>query len=231
MFQGIFQWIKVGCSKCHLKEKSPAVTERWVLKPRKRAATVTPAWLYSKAYSMQSFLFFFPGNSADSLDHHAVDISNWFLILKQALWNMHWGRANFSTQFVSLHWAWFLAPFFLESSVFIIVIMQHSTHIYFPIPQTKKLCKLKSYVSPTFVGSYAVLCLVTQSCLTLCDPMDCSLPGSSVHGILQIRILEWVAFSFSRGSSQPRDQTQVSCIAGRLFTIWATREAQEYWSG
>ena len=59
--------------------------------------------------------------------------------------------------------------------------------------------------------------LFAQSCPTLCDPMDCSLPGSSVHGILQARILEWVAISFSRGSSQPRDQTRVSCIAGRFF--------------
>ena len=66
---------------------------------------------------------------------------------------------------------------------------------------------------------------VAQSCLTLCDPMDCSLPGSSIHGIFQTRVLEWVAISFSRGSSQPRDRTVVSCIAGRLFTIWATREA------
>ena len=51
------------------------------------------------------------------------------------------------------------------------------------------------------------------------------------HGILQARILEWVAFPFSRESSQPRDQAQVSCIVGRFFTNWATREAQEYWSG
>ena len=137
------------------------------------------------------------------------------------------------------------------------------------------------------------VCLVAQSCLTLCNPMDCSPPGSSVHGdfpnentgvgylqlvgssskqssqprdqtrvsylagrffstesescsimsdswdpthytvhgILQARILEWVAFSFSRVSSQPWDQTHVSHIAGRFFTSWATREAQEYWSG
>ena len=60
----------------------------------------------------------------------------------------------------------------------------------------------------------------SQSCSTLCDPMDCK-----VHGILQARILELVAFPFSRGSSQPRDQTQVSCIAGGFFTSWATREA------
>jgi len=63
---------------------------------------------------------------------------------------------------------------------------------------------------------------VSQSCLTLCNPMDCNLPGSSVHGILQARVLEWVAISFSRRSSQPRDQTQVAHVAGRCFTIWAT---------
>ena len=66
---------------------------------------------------------------------------------------------------------------------------------------------------------------VTQSCPTLCNSMDCSLPGFSVHGIFQARVLEWVAFSFSRGSSQCRDQTQVSCIAGRRFTFWVAREA------
>ena len=67
--------------------------------------------------------------------------------------------------------------------------------------------------------------LILQLCPTLCDPLDCSPLGSSVHGILQARILEWVAISFSRGSSQPRDQTLVSWIAGRFFTIWTTREA------
>ena len=60
---------------------------------------------------------------------------------------------------------------------------------------------------------------VIQSCPTLCDPMNCSLSGSSVHGIFQARILEWVAISFSRGSSRPRDQTRVPCIVGRRFTI------------
>ena len=67
---------------------------------------------------------------------------------------------------------------------------------------------------------------VTQSCPTLCDPMHCSLPGSSVHGIFQASILGWFAISFSRGSSRPRDWTLVSHIEGRCFTIWATREAQ-----
>ena len=60
---------------------------------------------------------------------------------------------------------------------------------------------------------------VAQSCLTLCDPMDCSLPGSFIHEILQARILECIAISLSRGSSQPRDLTQVSCVAGRFFTV------------
>ena len=67
---------------------------------------------------------------------------------------------------------------------------------------------------------------VAQLCLIFCNPMD-----YTVHEILQARILEWVAFPFSRGSSQPRDQTQVSRIAGGFFTSWATRETQEYWGG
>ena len=66
--------------------------------------------------------------------------------------------------------------------------------------------------------------LVAQPCPTLCNPKDCSLPGSSVHGILQARILEWIALPFFRGSSQPRDWTWVSWILGRFFTIWAIRE-------
>ena len=67
---------------------------------------------------------------------------------------------------------------------------------------------------------------VAESCPTLCNPMDCvySLPGSSIHGIFQARVLECIAISFSRESSQPRDWTRVSCIVGRHFTIWATRD-------
>ena len=73
----------------------------------------------------------------------------------------------------------------------------HKRHIY----QNDKLLKILGEVK------------VAQSCKTLCDLM-----AYTVHGILQARILEWVAFPFSKGSSQPRDQTQVSCIAGRFFT-------------
>ena len=65
--------------------------------------------------------------------------------------------------------------------------------------------------------SFICMCACAQSCLTLCDPMDCSLPGSSVFGILQARILQWVALLSSRGSSQPRDRTWVSCIGRRIL--------------
>ena len=71
----------------------------------------------------------------------------------------------------------------------------------------------------THTHTCAVLCLVAQLCPTLCDPMDCNLSGSSVHGIFQARILEWVAMPSSRGSSQFRNQTGVSSFAGGFFTI------------
>ena len=65
-------------------------------------------------------------------------------------------------------------------------------------------------------------CLAAKSCSTLGDPTDCSPPGSSIHGLFQARILEWVAISFSRGYSWPRDWTRVSCTAGRFLTNWVT---------
>ena len=73
---------------------------------------------------------------------------------------------------------------------------------------------------------------VAQLCPTVCDPINCSVPGSSVHGIFQATVLERIAISFSRESSQPRAQTQVSCIVDRRFTVWATREVLEsIWAG
>ena len=79
-------------------------------------------------------------------------------------------------------------------------------------------------LSPCLFNFYAeyVCMLVAQSCLTLCDPMNCSPPGFSVHGIHQAIILEWIAIPFSRGTSQPRNRTLVSCVAGRFFTVGAT---------
>ena len=74
---------------------------------------------------------------------------------------------------------------------------------------------------PAFLKKWVT---VTQACWTLHNPMDCSSLGTSVHGILQARMLKWVAVPFSRGFSQPRYQTWVSWTAGRFLTIWATRE-------
>ena len=107
----------------------------------------------------------------------------------------------------------------------------------FPLPrslyffQPQLLGPEKLSVSPTRSISDLDLslcgCWITQSCPAQCDPMDHSPPGSSVHRILQARILEWVAIPFSRGSSWPRDRTQVSCITGRFFIVWATWEAMK----
>ena len=85
--------------------------------------------------------------------------------------------------------------------------------------------KSKNTSGSTF---YTVLWLVTQSYPTLFDPIDC-VPLSME--ILQARILEWLAISYSRGCSQPRNQTHISCIAVGFLTVWATRETQVYWSG
>ena len=86
---------------------------------------------------------------------------------------------------------------------------QLSTHVY---------CLMKSEALK-WDSELLQFSSVTQSCLTLCDPMDCSLPGSSVHGIFQAIVLEWIAISFSRGSPQPKDQTWVSRIVDRCFTV------------
>ena len=84
--------------------------------------------------------------------------------------------------------------------------------------------------SPSSLDERGWWVLVAQSCPTLCySVVDCSPPDSSVHGILLARILEWVAISFSRASSQPKDWTQVSHISGKSFTVWATREAIRGW--
>ena len=77
-------------------------------------------------------------------------------------------------------------------------------------------------ISQIYQKSWKVKAFVSQSCLTICNPIDCSPPGSSVHGILQARILQWFVMPFSRGSSWSRDQIWISYIPDRFFTIWAT---------
>ena len=96
----------------------------------------------------------------------------------------------------------------------LLTLWSHSHIVFFFLHSGRVITSLKMKVK------------VSQSCPTLCNPMD-----YTVHGILQARILKWVACSSFRGSPQLRDQIQVSCIAGGFFTSWATREAQEHWSG
>ena len=103
-------------------------------------------------------------------------------------------------------------------------LSKHSEFDYWYIPFMKLLS-----CAVDISGLGCAILKSLQSCLTLCDPMDCSPPGSSVHGILQARILEWVAMPSSSRSSQPRDRTCISCIsciAGRFFTHWVSWEAE-----
>ena len=97
-------------------------------------------------------------------------------------------------------------------------LLQTHVHWVGDAIQPSCLFLLSTTILPTPRIIFHVIVKVTQPCPTLWDPMDCI-----VHGILQARILEWAAFPFSRGSSQPRDRTQVSHIAGGFFTSWATR--------
>ena len=126
---------------------------------------------------------------------------------------------------------------FLELSCFMMIQWMFTTWSLVPLPFVNSVLTsevLDSCTVEAWLGEFwALLCYhvkeseseVAQSCPTLCDPMDCSLPCSSVHGIFQARVLEWVTISLSRGSSRPRDRTWVSRVVGRCFTISATREA------
>ena len=110
-------------------------------------------------------------------------------------------------------------------------IKSDNRHITVKLGDILALSCFEMHISPHYfhilhiIHKWKVKVLVTQSHPALSDPMDYSPPGSSVHGIFQAWILEWVPVSFSRGPSWPRDRTWVSCIAGSFFTVWATREA------
>ena len=103
--------------------------------------------------------------------------------------------------------------------------------LFFSVPKYHS-CQLPQWylrLSSVFKCQNKVKLLVDKSCPTLLELHGCdSSPGSSVHGILQAKTLEWGAISFSRGSFWPRDWTQASCTAGRSFTVWATREALKW---
>ena len=131
-------------------------------------------------------------------------------------WNEHNCAVVWIFFLIALLWDWSENwPFLVLYSIYVFgntrpPFMSPKKHVYF-----------YTYIKHI----YLYVCLVAQLCRTLYDPMDCSPPASFDHGILQARIQEWVAMPFSRGSSQPRDWIQVSIIAGRFFTLWATREA------
>ena len=108
--------------------------------------------------------------------------------------------------------------------------------VFLAVPLTSQLCATSVLSSASYIAAWLILqnadffllpctyaCVLSRVQL-FCDPMDCGPPGSSVYGILQARILEWVVIPFSRGSSQPKDWTLVSCIAGRFYIIWTTTE-------
>ena len=101
--------------------------------------------------------------------------------------------------------------------------LKHSFHKTFELSETtsfhSSILPTISFSVSSLVPDTSCCCLVAKPCPTLCDTMDCSPPVSSVHGISQARILEWVVISYSRGSSWPRGQTHISCIAGRFFPL------------
>ena len=153
----------------------------------------------------------------------------------------HWNMNNFfSTCPVSLFLSFFFFNFNIGHHNTCEVISNCGSDLHFPnISDVEDVLACWSFVYILWRNTFQVFffnflfcievkvkVLVAQSCLTLCDPMDCRPPGSSVHGVLQARILEWIAILFSRGSSWPRDQIKISCIVGRFFTISATRDAQ-----
>ena len=154
------------------------------------------------------------------ISHKLLSCSNEFSISMFAIF-----KSNFFYNFSLL--------IFFPSWDFVIILSFNPLEMisFDPLNILWNLYKVWSLIIKYWFSAWKVKVKVTQSRLTLCDPMYCSLPGPSVHGNFQVRILKWIMVPFSRGSSQPRNWTQVSCIAGGFFIIWATREAQEYWSG
>ena len=123
---------------------------------------------------------------------------------------------------------WILVSF--KSPSFMSLSQWVHLFVFQPLPQAQALpCSLPCFIFIIICSTLPPLSLsVSQSCLILCNTMDCNQPGSSVHGILQTRVLEWVAISLSSGSSPIRNWTHISLIAGRFFTSRTTREALQY---
>ena len=107
-----------------------------------------------------------------------------------------------------------------KSRSFVFICSFNFIHLYFYWSKVGLPCCVRLWYIANWFSVYicVCVCMCVQSCLTLCDSVDCYLPGSSVHGISQARTLEWIAVSYSRGLSRPRDQSHISCLAGRFFT-------------
>ena len=150
-----------------------------------------------------------------SVDGH-LSCSNILAIINMRVWVSLWRLLDYTIILLWIFWGVLILCFIMAVPFCI------HTHIHqcarIPVSPHSPL-HLSSFY---FFIFWQCVWLVAQSCPTLCNPMECSPPGSSVHGILQARILEGVVMPSSRGSSQPRDWTQVSCTADRFFTIWAT---------
>ena len=116
-------------------------------------------------------------------------------------------------------------PHLSSLTIWAVGCLHHSIHLCTAYLISPPQCKLWKIRGALLCWAPSCCYLVSQSCLTLGDPTDCSPPGSSVHGISQIRVLEWVAISSSRESSPPRDQTHVSCIGRWILYPWATKES------
>ena len=107
-----------------------------------------------------------------------------------------------------------------KSRGFVFICSFNFIYLYFYWSKVGLRCCVRLWYTANWFSVYicVCVCMCVQSCLTLCDPVDCYLPGSSVHGISQKRTLEWIAVSYSRGLSRPRDQSHISCLASRFFT-------------
>ena len=166
-----------------------------------------------------------------STDSHGT--LGWVFKISSAEWTSHQGAKGARAHDCLHRTSWLFSPISLPNRTLIslLSLLCHLSYLLDLAPIMAPLFLFLFFAGGGIVALQCCVsfcCKVAQSCPTLWDPTDCSLPGSSVHEIFQVRVLDLVAISFSRGSSWPRDRTRVSSIADRGFTIWATREAQLY---
>ena len=155
----------------------------------------------------------------------STPISVFTIKVWEAMWPLNLCKSRVSPDFKLVCWIWKVNSFNLHlvlTFIFLIICGVEPFNFHFVGHLNTSFLE---YL--THIGLYSYWKWKWSSCPTLCDPVDCSLPGSSLRVILHAKILKWVAISFSGGSSRPRYQTQVSRIAGRRFNLWATREAQK----